>query len=191
MVSAGQPESEGLQAGELSAVLRVAQGQVTAMRIRRPPRSQIRPTAVNKRSRSHLGSHARAGPSRTSICIQAVSSQTLSARHRSRALAGIGWMFPDKFHDFLRVRRCWRYGQTAISASQCGDWKSQRSHSVTAYTRRVIASLRATAIPRRISGIWTSCGVWETAILVRACGGATRRLPANSGLQSGGREASW
>lgn len=37
--------------------------------------------------------------------------------------------------------------------------------------------------------IWTSSGVWDTAIFVRACG-ASRRPPGHSGPR-GGREASW
>jgi acyl carrier protein len=43
----------------------------------RPPRA-IRPAAVNRRSRRRLGSHARAGPSRASIVIQAVSSHAMA-----------------------------------------------------------------------------------------------------------------
>jgi hypothetical protein len=55
------------------------QGQLAASRSgRRRPLRARRPAAENSRSRSRLGSQARAGPARASIAIQAVSSQAMA-----------------------------------------------------------------------------------------------------------------
>jgi len=55
---------------------------------RGPPRTS-RPAAQNSRSRSRLGSQARAGASRASIAIQAVSSQAMAtSSHQSFYPAG-------------------------------------------------------------------------------------------------------
>jgi len=69
---------EGVQAGDRGGELGgPGPGAARRSRRRRPPRT-MRPAAENSRSRSRLGSQARAGPSRARSCIQAVTSQAIA-----------------------------------------------------------------------------------------------------------------